>query len=221
MPFGYRSIGINRKSPHRKEGENLAFLGFLRRRRIQESAIRSGLSGSAELGDSKTRKSDALREKSLHCNPARHGPNRRAMRGSCQRNSSKMARELPSRSRAAKCCCGDAAIKEPCFAVSLRFWHAWRERLARPDQRRLYRKSLQWSQSRLLSPGPSGAPLGRGGPPQERSAATQPGRRAQQHRADHSGKNQSRFPRVGSLLRERDPALAQIPRGFRAARFRV
>jgi hypothetical protein len=36
-----------------------------------------------------------------------------------------------------------------------------RERLARPDQRRLYRKSLSWSQSRLLFPGPHGAPLGR------------------------------------------------------------
>jgi hypothetical protein len=55
----------------------------------------------------------------------------------------------------------DVAIEEPCFAVSLRFWHAWRERLARPDQRRLYRKSLQWSQSRLLFPGPNGAPLSR------------------------------------------------------------
>ena len=55
----------------------------------------------------------------------------------------------------------DAAIEEPCFAVSLRFWHAWRERLARPDQRRLYRKTLQWSQSGLLFPGPSGAPLNR------------------------------------------------------------
>jgi hypothetical protein len=55
----------------------------------------------------------------------------------------------------------DAPIKEPCFAISLRFWHAWRERLARPDQRRLYRKSFQWSQSRLLFPGPNGAPLGR------------------------------------------------------------
>jgi hypothetical protein len=55
----------------------------------------------------------------------------------------------------------DAPIKEPCFAISLRFWHARRERLARPDQRRLYRKSLQWSQSRLLFPGPKGAPLGR------------------------------------------------------------
>ena len=55
----------------------------------------------------------------------------------------------------------DAAIEEPCFAVSLRFWHAWRERLARPDQRRLYRKSIQWGQSRLLFPGPNGAPLSR------------------------------------------------------------
>jgi hypothetical protein len=55
----------------------------------------------------------------------------------------------------------DASIEEPCFAISLRFWHAWRERLARPDQRRLYRKSLQWSQSQLLFPGPNDAPLGR------------------------------------------------------------
>ena len=54
-----------------------------------------------------------------------------------------------------------ASIEEPCFAISLRFWHSWRERLARPDQRRLYRKSLQWSRSRLLFPGPNGAPLGR------------------------------------------------------------
>ena len=55
----------------------------------------------------------------------------------------------------------DTPIEEPCFAISLRFWHAWRERLARPDQRRLYRKSLHWSQSRLLFPGPNGAPLSR------------------------------------------------------------
>ena len=55
----------------------------------------------------------------------------------------------------------DVAIEEPCFAVSLRFWHAWRERLARPDQQRLYRKSLHWSQSGLLFPGPNGAPLSR------------------------------------------------------------
>jgi len=55
----------------------------------------------------------------------------------------------------------DVKIEEPCFALALRLWHAWRERLARPDQRRLYRKSPKWSQSRLLFPGPNGAPLGR------------------------------------------------------------
>jgi hypothetical protein len=55
----------------------------------------------------------------------------------------------------------DAPIQEPTLALSLRFWHAWRERLARPDQRRLYRKSLSWSHSSLLFPGPHGAPLGR------------------------------------------------------------
>ncbi len=36
----------------------------------------------------------------------------------------------------------DVKIEEPCFALALRLWHAWRERLVRPDQRRLYRKSL-------------------------------------------------------------------------------
>jgi hypothetical protein len=55
----------------------------------------------------------------------------------------------------------DTAIEEPCFAFSLRYWHTWRERLARPDQRRLYRKSFLWGQSRLLFPGPNGAPLSR------------------------------------------------------------
>jgi hypothetical protein len=55
----------------------------------------------------------------------------------------------------------DVKVEEPCFALALRLWHAWRERLARPDQRRLYRKSLSWSQSKLLFPGPNGAPLGR------------------------------------------------------------
>ena len=51
-------------------------------------------------------------------------------------------------------------IKEPCLALALRFWHSWRERLSRPDQCRLYRKSLSWSKSPLLFPG-HGAPLGR------------------------------------------------------------
>jgi hypothetical protein len=52
-------------------------------------------------------------------------------------------------------------VEEPAFALALRFWHAWRERLARPDQRRLYRKASQWSDSKLLFPGPRGGALGR------------------------------------------------------------
>ena len=39
-----------------------------------------------------------------------------------------------------------------------------RGRLLRPDQRRLYRKSLRWAQSGLLFPGPGGAPLSRAAP---------------------------------------------------------
>ena len=54
----------------------------------------------------------------------------------------------------------DMAIEEPCFAVSLRFWQAWRERLARPDKRRLYRKSLL-EPIKTPFPGPNGAPLSR------------------------------------------------------------
>src|SRR3984893_13901124 len=105
----------------------------------------------------------------------------------------------------------DVAIQEPCFALALRFWHVWRERLARPDQRRLYRKSLQWSQSRLLFPGPRRCSLGPSSPAQ-RSAATQRGGRAQQHRAHHSGKDQSRFPLWGSSLSEGSGSSANSPR---------
>jgi hypothetical protein len=52
-------------------------------------------------------------------------------------------------------------VEEPALALALRFWGHWRERLCRPDQRRLYRKSLSWAQSGLLFPGPHGAPLSR------------------------------------------------------------
>ena len=52
-------------------------------------------------------------------------------------------------------------IEEPAFALSLRYWQVWRERLARPDQARLYRKNAKWRQSKLLFPGPGGGALGR------------------------------------------------------------
>jgi hypothetical protein len=50
-------------------------------------------------------------------------------------------------------------VLEPSLGLALRYWHLWRERLARPDQRRLRRKSLAWGHSALLFPGPAGAPL--------------------------------------------------------------
>jgi hypothetical protein len=53
----------------------------------------------------------------------------------------------------------EEAVLEPALGLALRYWHLWRERLARPDQRRLRRKSLAWAQSGLLFPGPGGAPL--------------------------------------------------------------
>ena len=34
-------------------------------------------------------------------------------------------------------------VQEPALAFALRFWGHWRERLIRPDQRRLHRKSLK------------------------------------------------------------------------------
>jgi hypothetical protein len=96
MPFDYRTIGIARKIAYRKGSTSFAFFEFFRWwRKVQEFAIRSGLSGSAELGDSKIRKADPLGEKPLHHSPARLGLDRRAMRGSGQRNSTKMARKLP------------------------------------------------------------------------------------------------------------------------------
>jgi hypothetical protein len=55
----------------------------------------------------------------------------------------------------------DKRVEEPAFALALRYWHAWRERLERPDQRRLYRKATEWGHSKLLFPGPRGRPLSR------------------------------------------------------------
>ena len=71
-----------------------------------------------------------------------------------------MAGKLPQ-NRGPRSAAVGYGVRGTCFAVSLRFWHGWREHLARPDQRRLYRKSFLWGQSRLLFPGPNGAPLSR------------------------------------------------------------
>ena len=114
----------------------------------------------------------------------------------------------------------DAPIQEPCFAISLRFWHARLERTAGPArptaalpqiaQMEPIKTPIPRTQRRSL--GPSSLA--------QRSAATQRGGRARQHPAHHSGKDQNRFPLSGSS-QWRDRLHARAPRGFRAALIRV
>ena len=91
----------------------------------------------------------------------------------------------------------DAAIEEPCFAHLLALL-ARLERAPGPagptaalpqiSPMEPIKTPFPRAQRRSLEPGS----------PAQRSAATQRGRRAQQHRAHHSGKDQSRFPLRGS-----------------------
>ena len=160
MPFGYRTIGFARKIPHRKEDTNLAFLGFFRRRRAQE-LVSDEDSAALQNWVIQTLAKQMRSEKNPSIATRRDSGLIAAL---CAAPSKGTPRKWPEnclKIEGREVLLWDAAIEEPCFAVSLRFWHAWRERLARPDQRRLYRKSLQWSQSRLLFPGPNGAPLSR------------------------------------------------------------
>ena len=160
VPFGYRTVGLARKIGHRKEGTNLAFFGFFRQRKAQEFGIRAGLTAlqnwviqrlakqmRSEKNPSITTRRDSGLIAALCAAPSKGTP--RKWPENCLKIE---GREV---------LLWDTPIEEPCFNVSLRFWHSWRERLARPDQRRLYRKSFLWSQSQLLFPGPNGAPLSR------------------------------------------------------------
>jgi hypothetical protein len=61
-------------------------------------------------------------------------------------------------------------VQEPALGLALRHWHRWQERLARPDQRRLYRKSLNGATQRCCFPDPA-APLWVGRPSITRCAA--------------------------------------------------
>jgi hypothetical protein len=216
VPFGYRTIGLARKIPHRKEGTNLTLFGFFRQRRTKEFVIPAALQNwmiqrlakqmRSEKNPSIATRRDTALIAALCAAPARGIP--RKWRQNCLKITE------------TEVLLWDTPIQEPCFAVSLRFWHAWRERLARPrptaslpqiSSMEPIKTPFPRAQRRSLEPSS----------PAQRSAATQLGRRAQQHRAHHSGKDQSRFPLEGSSLSEGDLALAQTPRGFRAGRFRV
>ena len=48
-------------------------------------------------------------------------------------------------------------VEAPGLALTLLYWHTWRERLERPEQSRMYRK--EWAHSDLLFPASNGGPL--------------------------------------------------------------
>src|ERR1700730_7193971 len=51
----------------------------------------------------------------------------------------------------------DKAVEAPGLALTLLYWHSWRERLDRPQQSRLHRKA--WAYSQLLFPNSKGEAL--------------------------------------------------------------
>jgi hypothetical protein len=51
----------------------------------------------------------------------------------------------------------DKEVEAGRLALTLLYWHTWRERLDRPEQRRMYRKG--WAYSDLLFPASNGGPL--------------------------------------------------------------
>ena len=148
------------ESPTEKKARISPFLNFLGGGELKELVSDEDSTALQKWVIQTLAKGDALREKSIHATRRDLG----LIAALCAAPSKRTPRKWPKnclKITENEVLLWDASIEEPCFAISLRFWHAWRERLARPDQRRLYRKSLQWSQSRLLFPGPNGAPLGR------------------------------------------------------------
>jgi hypothetical protein len=129
------------------------------------------------------------------------------MRGSCQGNPSKMARKLPQNRgpRSAAVGYGDRGTLLRCLLALL----ACLERAPGPagptatlpkiSPLEPIKAPFPRAQRRSLEPGS----------PAQRFAATQRGRRAQQHWVHHSGEDQSRFPLEGSS-EWRDPPLAQL-----------
>jgi hypothetical protein len=83
-------LGARVRNPNTRSAYRVAwssFLAFCSARRLELESVKAYHVGSWL--------DHALREKPINCNPPRHGPDRRAMRGACQRNASKMARKLP------------------------------------------------------------------------------------------------------------------------------
>ena len=200
MPFGDRTIGLARKILHRKESTHLTFFGFLSGGEPKEllsdedsAALQNWViqrlskeTRSVKNPSIATRRDTALIA-ALCAASARGTP--RKWPENCLKID---AREV---------FLWNVAIEEPCFAVSLRFWHAWRERLGPAGP------TASLSQISFVEPikAPFPRPQRRSlepGCPAQRSTAAQLDRRPQQYRARYSGEDQCLFPLEGSSLSE-------------------
>ena len=159
-PFRYRTIGFARKIPPEKKARISPFLDFLGGGGPKNS-VSGEDSAAVQNWVIQTLAKQIRSEKNPSISTRRDSGLIAALCAAPSRGTPRKWPENCLKIEGREVLLWDAAIEEPCFALPLRFWHTWRERLARPDQRRLYRKSLQWSQSRLLFPGPNGAPLSR------------------------------------------------------------
>ena len=140
----------------------------------------------------KTCKADAFGEKSLHRNPARLGTDRCAMRGTCPRKPSKMARKL-SQIGGREMILWKAAIEERLLRCLLALLACLeRGKPARPTAALPQISRME----PIKTPFPCPAALPWADCPAQRTASiSQLARRTQEHRADHSGKDQSCVPR--------------------------
>ena len=140
MPFDWRTIGLARKIPHRKEGTNLSCLKFFRRRRAQ----RIGVDDDSTALQNWVIQTLAKEMRSVKNPSIATRRDLGLIAALCAAPSKGTPRKWPENCLKiddGEVLLWDTAIEEPCLAVSWRFWHAWRERLARPEQRRLYRWS--------------------------------------------------------------------------------
>ena len=214
MPFAYGTFGLDRKIPAEKRARISQFLDFLDDGGSKQSGSDEEIA-ALQSWVIQTLAKRMLSEKNPSIATRRDlGP----IAALCAAPARGTPRKWPENSlkiEGREVLLWDVAMEEPCFALPLRFWHGWRQRMPRrtnggstaisPNQ-----GSFSPAQTAPLEPGPA-----------QRSAATQLDRRAQQHRAHHSGEDQSRFPLEGSSPSETDPALAQTPRAFRVALSRV
>jgi hypothetical protein len=126
VPFDWRTIGLARRIPHRKEGSNLSFPKILGDGELEQlvsdedsTALQNWViqTLAKEMRSVKnpsiTTRRDLGLIAALCASPSKGTP----------RKWPKNCLKIEER----EVLLWDTAIEEPCFAISLRFWHAWRE----------------------------------------------------------------------------------------------